>query len=46
MASVRMAGSFPIDRLTAREREVAMGLARGFTNKQIGRELGIQPSHG
>lgn len=36
-----MTGSPSIDRLTAREREVAMGLARGLSNKQIGRELGI-----
>jgi DNA-binding NarL/FixJ family response regulator len=41
MASACMAGSDSIDRLTSREREVAMGLARGLTNKQIGRELGI-----
>jgi two-component system response regulator FixJ len=30
-----------IAQLTTREREVAAGLARGLTNKQIGRELGI-----
>jgi DNA-binding NarL/FixJ family response regulator len=41
MASICLAGSASIDRLTAREREVATGLARGLTNKQIGRELGI-----
>lgn len=30
-----------IELLTVREREVVAGLVRGFTNKQIGQELGI-----
>lgn len=33
--------SSTVDELTHRELEVVDGLVRGFTNKQIGRELGI-----
>ena len=32
-----------IQRLSAREREVVSGMARGWTNKEIGRDLGISP---
>ena len=41
-AAARRRGTAPpVDLLTHREMEVAAGLVRGLTNKQIGQELGI-----
>ena len=41
-AAARRRGTAPpVDLLTHREMEVAAGLVRGLTNKQIGLELGI-----
>ena len=36
-------GSFPATSLTARERDVLEQIARGASNKETGRDLGISP---
>ena len=38
---VRAGGLRPLERLTPREREVLIGIARGLTSKEIGSEFNI-----